>query len=235
MDVLLALDKVTKRYDSPDGQRIAPVLDEVCLQVASGESLAITGPSGSGKSTLLNLMGALDRPTSGSIQLSGRDLAQLADHDLAKVRNADIGFVFQLHHLLPQCTVLENVLIPTLARPQATRPNGATAPNDAWPRARQLIHRVGLENRAHYRPGQLSGGERQRVALVRALINRPRLVLADEPTGSLDQAAADDLIQLLVELNQEEGVTLVLVTHAVDLARRMRHQYTLHHGKLEKW
>jgi ABC-type lipoprotein export system ATPase subunit len=186
----------------------------------------VVGPSGSGKSTLLNLMGGLDRPSAGTVRLAGRDLAAQTDAERAALRNREIGFVFQLHHLLPQCTVLENVLVPTI-------PAGAPAgPADAVAHARALLERTGLSDRADYRPGMLSGGERQRVAVVRALINRPRILLADEPTGSLDQAAAERLVELLIELNREGDVCLVLVTHATDLARRMDRVFALRDGTL---
>src|SRR5262249_34509948 len=159
------------------------------------DSLAIIGPSGSGKSTLLNIIGTLDRPTLGTIQLDGQDLTALDDLALADLRNRQVGFIFQGHHLLPQCTVLENVLVPTLA--SKDRHLRSTAPD----RARGLLDRVGLGARLEHRPGQLSGGERQRVAVVRALINQPKLLLADEPTGALDRASAANLAQLLVDLN----------------------------------
>ena len=209
---LIELLKVVKRYDA-GGAR--PVLDGISLRVEAGESLAILGPSGSGKSTLLNLIGGLDRPTSGRVVFRGSDLAEMNEAQLALVRNRHIGFVFQLHHLLPQCTALENVLVPTLvARGPAPR-------ESAEARARRLLGRVGLGDRLGYLPGQLSGGERQRAAVVRALINGPELLLADEPTGSLDRASAENLAQLLAELNREEGVALIVVTHALDLAARM--------------
>lgn len=221
--MLLELRDIAKHYDLPD---TSYVLKDVTLQVASGESVAITGPSGSGKSTLLNIIGALDRPTSGSVLLEGRDISQLSDGELARIRNRQIGFIFQLHHLLPQYTVLENVLVPTLA--SASRSSG----DDAEARALRLLERVGLVPRLSYRPGMLSGGERQRVAVVRALINNPKLLLADEPTGSLDSAAASNLAQLLVELNREEGVTLILATHSLDLAERMARVLELRNGTL---
>ncbi len=225
--MLLELINIARQYSTPNGAADAPyVLKDVTLRVDSGESVAITGPSGSGKSTLLNIIGALDRPTAGRVLLNGKDLSQLNDDELATVRNRQIGFVFQLHHLLPQYTVLENVLVPTLA--DASRSTG----DDAESRAHRLLERVGLEHRLSYRPGQLSGGERQRVAVVRALINNPRLLLADEPTGSLDRAAADNLAQLLVELNREEGVTLIMVTHSLDLAERMARVLELKDGVL---
>jgi lipoprotein-releasing system ATP-binding protein len=212
---LLKLVNVTRRYDSSANAAALTVLNDVSLEVARGESLAIVGPSGSGKSTLLHIIGTLDRPTSGSVALDGQDLGALEDQQLAAVRNRQIGFVFQSHYLLPQCTVLENVLVPTLASREAATRDGASK------RAARLLDRVGLDGRKSHLPGELSGGERQRVAVVRALINQPQLLLADEPTGSLDHAAAQQLGQLLLELNREEGVTLIIVTHAVELARRM--------------
>ena len=185
----------------------------------------MVGPSGSGKSTLLNVIGALDRPTSGSVRLEGRALSGLSDDELADLRARRVGFVFQLHHLLPQCTLLENVLAPTLVAPPADR---SAAPD----RARALLARVGLASRLSHRPGQLSGGERQRAAVVRALINRPALLLADEPTGSLDHHGAEDLADLLVELNAEQQTALLLVTHSAPLAARMARTYQLRDGGL---
>ena len=219
---ILELADVTKTYPSPDGAG-AVILDGVSLRVARGESVSIVGPSGSGKSTLLNIMGTLDRPTAGQVMLDGVDLLGLDEKRLAVVRNREIGFVFQLHHLLPQCTVLENALIPSLV-------NGRAA--QAREEARRLLDRVGLSHRLSYRPGQLSGGERQRVAVVRALINKPKLILADEPTGSLDHAGAEDLGRLLAGLNKQEGVTLVVVTHSAELARSMGRTLQLRDGKL---
>jgi ABC-type lipoprotein export system ATPase subunit len=223
---LLKLARVTKGYDSPGKSAGLTVLNGVSLEVARGESLAIVGPSGSGKSTLLQIIGTLDRPTTGSVALNGQDLSTLDDRQLAAVRNRQIGFVFQSHFLLPQCTVMENVLVPTLASAEAAARDGASE------RAGRLLKRVGLSERVSHRPGELSGGERQRVAVVRALINQPQLLLADEPTGSLDQASARELGQLLVELNREEGVTLIVVTHALELARRMGRVLELKEGRL---
>jgi lipoprotein-releasing system ATP-binding protein len=200
-------------------------LRDVSLEIGRGESVAIVGPSGSGKSTLLNIMGTLDRPSSGQVLLDGRELNQLDDIQLAAVRNREIGFIFQSHHLLPQCTVLENVLVPTLANKDAALRNGALE------RAKRLLEKVGLGARLTHRPGQLSGGERQRVAVVRALINQPKLLLADEPTGALDRASAQNLADLLVQLNREEGVTLIVVTHALDLAKRMGRLLELRDGQ----
>jgi ABC-type lipoprotein export system ATPase subunit len=227
---LLELLKVTKQFESPDGASPLRVLDEVSLEVERGESLAIVGPSGSGKSTLLHIIGTLDRPTGGTVSLAGQDLNELDQTQLAAVRNRQIGFVFQAHYLLPQCTVWENVLVPTLAKAG----KGPDGPGDetAEQRALRLLRRVGLAERRGHRPGQLSGGERQRAAVVRALINRPYLLLADEPTGSLDHASAQALTQLLVELNGEEGVTLMIVTHSRELAQRMGRVFELKEGRL---
>jgi len=219
---LLKLEGVTKRYPSPDDAQTPPVLDSLCLEVNAGESVAVVGPSGSGKSTLLNVIGSLDRPSAGRVLFDGQDLARMDAGRLARLRNEQIGFVFQLHHLLPQCTVLENVLVPTLVGR-----NG-----EAHARAVELLDRVGLKERMHYRPGQISGGERQRAAVVRALINRPKLLLADEPTGSLDRQAAGQIAQLLVELNAERHVTLILVTHSASLAERMGRVLELRGGRL---
>lgn len=219
--VLLELSNVTKSYGSPGGVE-TPVLKGISLTVERGESLAIVGPSGCGKSTLLNIIGTLDRPTSGRVILEGKDVSSLAEAELAAIRSEVIGFVFQLHHLLPQCTILENVLVPTLVA--KGRPDGEA-------RARTLLDRVGLSSRLSHRPAQLSGGECQRAAVVRALINRPRLLLADEPTGSLDRANAESLARLLVDLNREEGTALLLVTHAEDLAAEAGRVLELRDGR----
>ena len=223
---LLQVQGVTQRYAGQAGE--PPVLADVNLELQRGDSLAILGPSGCGKTTLLNIIGTLDRPTAGHVQLEGHELTTLPPTALAEVRNRQIGFVFQLHHLLPQCTVLENVLVPTLATRNEVLRDGAPE------RARRLLGRVGLGARLNHRPGQLSGGERQRVAVVRALINEPQLLLADEPTGALDRAAADTLAQLLADLNREMGVTLIVVTHSLELARRMRRVMELRDGALRE-
>lgn len=225
--MLLELTNITKQYESVDGGPEAvgaTVLSDVDLQVDAGESLSIVGPSGSGKSTLLHIIGTLDTPTSGTVLLDGQDLTKLDDEALAIVRNTQIGFIFQAHHLLPQCSVLENVLVPTLVT------GGAAA---AMNRAKQLLDRVGLSHRLTHRPAQLSGGEQQRVAVVRSLINQPKLLLADEPTGALDKASAENLAQLLLELNKEEGVTLIAVTHALTLAEQMGRVMQLDNGVLK--
>ena len=224
--LLLRLTHVTKRYDAPDKAGALVVLDDISLDLTRGESLAIVGPSGSGKSTLLQIIGTLDHPTSGSVSLNGQDLSVLDDQQLAAIRNRQIGFVFQSHYLLPQCTVLENVLVPTLATDESAARDGASE------RAERLLKRVGLGERLSHRPGELSGGERQRVAVVRALINQPPLLLADEPTGSLDQTSARDLGQLLLDLNREEDVSLIVVTHARELAQRTARVLELKEGRL---
>lgn len=232
---LLALKNVSKSYAGEAGLTgDVAVLKDLSLEVRSGESLSIVGPSGSGKSTLLQIIGTLDRATSGEVLLDGKNLVSLDDVQLAAVRNHQIGFVFQAHYLLPQCTVLENVLVPTLAssKLESRNPKSEAQPETTNARAERLLKRVGLGERLHHRPGQLSGGERQRAAVVRALINRPQLLLADEPTGALDQTSANALGELLVELNQEEGVTLIVVTHAMDLAKRMSRVLELQNGKL---
>lgn len=223
---LLKLEKVTKSFVAAEGAAPILVLRDLTFEITAGESVAIVGPSGSGKSTLLNIIGTLDQPQSGRVWLDGQDLSALDEKRIAGIRNRQIGFIFQSHHLLPQCSVLENVLVPTLAD------KGGAAPADSSKRAEALLKRVGLGNRHHHRPGQLSGGERQRVAVVRALINQPKLLLADEPTGALDRASAQGLAQLLVELNREEKVTLIVVTHALDLARQMGRVLKLRDGQL---
>jgi lipoprotein-releasing system ATP-binding protein len=225
--MLLELRNVGKKYETPSGREYLTVLENVSLKVRQGESLAIVGPSGSGKSTLLNIMGALDKPTSGEVFFQGESLVDLDDAALSRIRNREIGFVFQLHHLLPQCTALENVLIPTipLRRKEESR--------DVVDRANRLLVRIGLGERRDYFPAQLSGGEMQRVAVARALINRPKLILADEPTGSLDQESAKNLGRLMVEINNEEGTALITVTHSHDFARLMEKVWKLRDGTLE--
>ncbi|MEO6739478.1 MAG: ABC transporter ATP-binding protein [Chthoniobacteraceae bacterium] len=221
--MLAELSNVTKSYRS--GAGAVPVLNGISLTIAEGETVAITGPSGCGKSTLLNLLGALDQADSGEIRIAGRDLTKLTAQELAEFRNTTVGFVFQLHHLLPQCTVLENVLVPSIVRKNADRAALRA-------RAAQLLEAVGLSHRLDHRPGQLSGGERQRAAVARALINGPKLLLADEPTGALDRASAERLGDLLAEVHQREKVTIVMVTHAPELARRMGRVLPLLDGRL---
>ncbi|HEX4149300.1 MAG TPA: ABC transporter ATP-binding protein [Pirellulales bacterium] len=218
----LVVENITKEYLGRG--RPLVVLRGCSLELARGENLAIVGPSGSGKSTLLSIIGTLDRPSSGCVSLDGRDPFALNDRELAAFRNEQIGFVFQDHHLLPQCTVLENVLIPTLA--------AGPAKAEAIDRAHQLLERVGLADRLQHLPAELSGGERQRVALARALVRRPLVVLADEPTGNLDRTTAAGVSELLLELQREEQTVLVVVTHSDELAGRMQRQIELDDGRL---
>ncbi len=223
---MLELIKVSKIYESPGNTLGLCVLKDITLKARKGQSIAIVGPSGCGKSTLLNIIGALDRPTAGRVLFDGKDLARMEDTELARIRNSEIGFVFQLHHLLPQCTVLENVIVPTLAE-KSRFPR-----NEVEERAINLLERVGLKDWLLHRPGQLSGGQRQRVAVVRALINQPKLLLADEPTGSLDEHAAQNITELLVELNKSEQVALILATHSIKLAEHMGKVLELSNGTL---
>jgi len=218
------LSQITKSYDTHSARR---VLDGLSFTIQPGQRFAVIGPSGSGKSTFLNILGTLDRPTTGTVRINGVETASLDDDALAQLRGRAIGFVFQLHHLLPQCTALENVLTPALALPNTDWP-------EAEARARELLRRVGLEAHLDKVPGQLSGGERQRVAVVRALINRPKLLLADEPTGALDEANARNLTDLLLEISAAEGVSLVLVTHDRELAGRLDEVYELRGGALNR-
>ena len=221
---LLQLVDVRKQFAQADLPPLH-ILDGVNLDVFSGQSVAITGPSGSGKSTLLNLLAALDRPTSGRILFEGNDLAGLGEPALARLRNRRLGLVFQLHHLLPQLTAMENVMLPA-----AALPGGESRPAQ---RAKELLARVGLAERMSHWPGQLSGGERQRVAVARALMNRPAVLLADEPTGALDPENSLALADLLADLHEHDGVTLIVVTHWAALAGRMGRHLHLAHGRLE--
>jgi lipoprotein-releasing system ATP-binding protein len=223
---MIELVNVTKDYAEPGLGGTLPVLKGISLKIDSGQAIVVVGPSGCGKSTLLNIMGGLDHPTTGQVLFGGRDLARLSDAELAKIRNRDIGFVFQLHHLLPQCTVLENVLIPTLA---GRDERSAKAVQE---RAEYLLDSVGLKDRLAHRPGELSGGQRQRVAVARALINHPKLLLADEPTGALDEEASAGIADLLARLNKSEGVAMVVVTHSLKLAGRIGRIMELRSGTL---
>ena len=224
---LIELRNVSKAYVEPGSNLSVPVLREVNLSIEAGESVAITGPSGCGKSTVLNLLGTLDEPAQGEIFFDGESLKGASQMKLSQLRSAKIGFIFQLHHLLPQCTVLENVLLPTLALSPRL---DAKAMQD---RALELLKIVGLEHRANYRPAQLSGGERQRAAVVRSLINNPKVILADEPTGALDEQNANLLTDLLLSLVDKFGIALVLVTHHPAQAQRMKRVVKLHEGKFE--
>jgi lipoprotein-releasing system ATP-binding protein len=223
---MLELVHVKKNFESPVETGSISVLKDINLKVETGKSLVIVGPSGCGKSTLLNIIGALDRPTDGKVILDDKNLAELNDNELAEIRNKKIGFVFQLHHLLPQCTVLENVLIPALADKKMF------SQKETQQRAVELLEQVGLKKYLQYRPGELSGGQRQRVAVARALINKPMLLLADEPTGSLDKEASQNVADMLVELNRSEQVTLITVTHSRELAEQIGQIMELNDGVL---
>jgi len=224
--MLAELSQITKYYEQQGSAVRNHVLHEISLQIAKNERIAIVGPSGSGKSTLLNILGTLDKPSSGSVFLEGTAVDQMPEIQLAELRNTFIGFVFQMHHLLPQLTLFENVMLPVL--PQKDK----SATKSASQRAIHLIERVGLKDHMHQHPSQLSVGECQRAAVVRALINQPRLLLADEPTGSLDAASAEKMATLLAELNREQNVAMVIVTHSMELAAKMDKIYQLREGKL---
>ena len=221
MPINLCAESIRKEFPTRSGSLV--VLRDVSLTLETGESAAIMGPSGSGKSTLLNIIGTLEAPTAGRVTIEGRDPFGLSERELARFRNRRIGFIFQDHHLLPQCSTIENVLLPTLAWP---------GPGDGIERARDLLARVGLSERLDHRPAELSGGERQRVAIARALINRPALVLADEPTGNLDRATAEGIAALLCEIQRDQNVTLVVVTHSQDLAGRFSRTFDIVDGML---
>jgi lipoprotein-releasing system ATP-binding protein len=219
---LLKAENISKRYDTAAGP--VDVLDRSDLSLAPGDAVAIMGPSGSGKSTLLYLLGVLDTPTTGTIRLQGTDIATLNEKQAARFRNEHIGFVFQDHALLPQCTVLENVLVPTLVAP--------AGPYE--PRARKLLQRVGLSHRLEHFPAQLSGGEKQRCAIARALIREPQLLLCDEPTGNLDRASAVAVADLLLELHAAQNAILIVVTHSTELASRFPQRYNLTDRRLQR-
>lgn len=224
---ILRLDAVGKEYVSGDGLARVRVLSGISLTVKKGDSISIVGPSGSGKSSLLNIMGTLDKPTSGAVMLNGTDVTSLSDDAVALARNKTIGFVFQMHHLLPQCTVMENVLIPVL-------PLSKNTYDASYARAHQLLKNVGLIGRLNNRPSELSGGEQLRTALVRALINEPEILLADEPTGSLDHKGAREISELIVSLNRDRQCALVVVTHSQELARMMDTRFELKSQQLKR-
>lgn len=219
----LEVRNISKQY--PTRGEPLVVLRDASLQLTLGENLAIVGPSGSGKSTLLHIVGTLDQPTSGEVSLDGTNPFALSESDLASFRNHNIGFIFQEHHLLPQLSVLENVLIPTIAEGKSSGEQVA--------RAEQLLERVGLSNRREHRPAELSGGERQRVAVARSLICNPVLLLADEPTGSLDRTNAMSVAKLLLDLQQQEKTMLIVVTHSSEIAQLLQKQSELDDGVLK--
>jgi lipoprotein-releasing system ATP-binding protein len=219
---LIALRNLSKEY--VDGPRVVRVLSGLDLEIEKGERVAIVGESGVGKSTLLHILGTLDRPTGGEVWFDGENLTSKSDRDLAHFRNREIGFIFQFHHLLPDFTALENVMMPALI--------AGTAPETARRRATDLLTRVGLDERLDHRPGELSGGEQQRVAVARALTQEPRAILADEPTGNLDPVTGEGVQSLLLELNREHDITLVVVTHSVTLAGAMDRTLRLCAGRI---
>lgn len=214
---------VVKTYH--DGNRELRILRGIDLAVEPGRILAICGPSGAGKSTLLHLMGTLDRPTDGEILFRGKPYASLPRREIDRIRNEEIGFVFQFYHLLPEFTALENVMLPAICKGLPRK--------KCAPRAEELLEKVGLEERMTHRPGKLSGGEQQRVAIARALFNSPSVVLADEPTGNLDEKTGRGIMELLWRLNETDNVTLVIVTHDMDLARQAQTTALLHEGLIE--
>lgn len=217
----IELRNLTKHYPNNPN----PILDEISLTIPGGSTIAIVGPSGSGKSTLLNLAGTLDFPDSGEVLLDGKDTSQMTKPELEAIRNRKIGFVFQSHFLLPQLTVMENIMLPAIPREPEFK---KYVPE----RAKQLLHEVGLADKKSRLPGEMSVGECQRVALVRALINEPEIVLADEPTGSLDQNSAERLMDMIMKLRQSHPFTLVAVTHSPDLVKRAAITYKLVNGKI---
>jgi len=221
--ILLQCDNLCKRYQ--EGSVQTDVLHNVSFSMAEGELMAIVGSSGSGKSTLLHLLGGLDTPTSGDVIFGDRPMSKLSSTAKAELRNRELGFIYQFHHLLPDFTALENVAMPLLI--------GKKKPAEIDTRAREMLSAVGLEHRASHRPSELSGGERQRVAIARALVNNPRLVLADEPTGNLDARNADSIFELLGELNRTQGTAFLVVTHDLQLAKRMNRQLEMRDGHLK--
>lgn len=223
--MLLQLEKISKGYGKPGGQSYRPVLTDLSLEIKEGKKIAIVGPSGSGKTTLLNIAGALDRPDSGKVIFKGKSLSGLNDSEMAEFRNKELGFIFQMHYLLPQLSLWENVMLPVLPFKKKIHEI-----DKSW--AEHLLKRVGIWEQRFQRPSELSGGECQRTAVVRALINKPQLVLADEPTGALDEQNAGILGDLLISLSKEENVSLIVVTHSQDLAARMDNSYQLRNGVL---
>jgi lipoprotein-releasing system ATP-binding protein len=223
-DAVIRADKLGKTY--AEGRLHTPVFDGLDVAIAPGETVAILGVSGAGKSTLLHLLGGLDTPTSGEVYVSGQRMSALSNAARGQLRNKALGFVYQFHHLLPEFTALENVMLPVLL--------GGADVNEANSRAKELLESVGLGHRLAHKPGELSGGERQRAAVARALVNKPACVLGDEPTGNLDEKTAAGVFALMLELNRAQKTSLVLVTHDRSLARRLDRVLELHEGRLRE-
>lgn len=224
--MILRLKNISKGYGDPMNRNFRKVLDGINLEVISNQKIAIAGPSGSGKTTLLNLIGTLDQPDAGDIFFKGKKITGFSQDELAHFRNRELGFVFQMHHLMPQCTLWENVLLPVLPIKKVVG-----KAEKEW--AEHLLRKVGIWEQRNQKPSELSGGECQRTAVVRALINKPQLILADEPTGALDEENAINLTELLNQLSGEEGVSLIVVTHSPELASQMDLIYHLKNGKLQ--
>ena len=225
--MIVELQNITKYYQNPSSDERRMILDDLSFAIEKGESIAIVGPSGSGKSTLLNVISSLDKPNTGSVKFNSQELSKLNEKELANFRNKNLGFVFQSHHLLPQLNLIENVLLPYIpVKDKKQR-------QEAEKRALELLDFVGLSEQIYQRPGQMSGGECQRAAVVRALIHQPNLLLADEPTGSLDKKSAEQLGDLLVSINEKQGVSVIVVTHSMDLAKKMKKIFKLEDGKLK--
>lgn len=222
--IIIQCKDLCKRYT--EGELDVDVLKSIELEIREGEKIAIVGSSGSGKSTLLHLLGSLDLPSSGTVSIMGRDISQLSDAERGRLRNQSLGFIYQFHHLLPEFTALENVAMPLLI--------GKHSVKEATDLATSMLDKVGLHKRLDHKPGQLSGGERQRAAIARALVTQPNAVLADEPTGNLDHKTAANIFDLMQELNEEMGTAFIVVTHDLELAKKMDKVYLLLDGKLEK-
>lgn len=224
MSIILEGKNITKRYQSESNKGTLTVLEDTSIAIEKGSIVTVAGMSGSGKSTLLHILGGLDRPDSGTVLWEGQPIYEMAKEKLAKFRNQKLGFVFQFHHLLPEFTAIENIMMPALIR--------GVSPDKAEQRATQLLNQFGIPGRAEHRPTQLSGGEQQRVAMARALMNEPDLILADEPTGNLDEENTEILLQLLFDLREQENVSILLITHEKNIARRSDVIYELSKGKL---